>query len=128
MLLWFTSDIYFSQLAPDDKFSSHGSSYPKLYPHKEVNTFRLGDLLAKAGIKLEKIHETGAVIRLRYKWECNFTWHYDCSPDLEIERVDNVAHGKPNGFHYTRTFSYKQDGQWYRDKWKVYGVRILLTS
>ena len=47
---------------------------------------------------------------------------------MEVERVDNQADGKPLGFHYTRHIKYKQDDEFYRDKWKVYGVRILLRS
>ena len=47
---------------------------------------------------------------------------------MELERVDNKAEGKPNGFYYDRYLKYKQDDEFYRDKWRVYGVRILLSS
>jgi hypothetical protein len=60
-----------------------------------------------AGVAYDNVKDEGAVIRLEYRWDCDFTYSWACDPELEVTRVDNLAPGKPTGFQFERFLYYK---------------------
>jgi hypothetical protein len=75
------------------------------------------------------VKESGVVLKLEYRWDCDFTYSYSCDPELEMKRVDNMAAGAPTGFEYDRFLYYKdENGTLMRDRWRTKGIRLLMSS
>lgn len=71
---------------------------PIVYPNDNYNTLMVRDILEHSETNLDSIRETGAVIRVRTDWDCDITWSYGCSPDMDTKRLDTVGDGDPTGF------------------------------
>lgn len=101
---------------------------PKVAPEDGYNTVIVSDILSRAGVTLDEARESGAVIRVRTDWDCDITWSFGCSPDINIKRLDDIADGSPVGFRTQRVFNYKDADVDYRDIWYITGVRFVIEA
>lgn len=101
---------------------------PIIYPDSNANTYLVSDILEKAGTKIEDIRNTGAVLRVKLDWDCDVTSSYSCSPDLTVDRLDNMGSGEPLGFNFDKYLYYNENNIPYRDHQNVTGIRILVES
>ena len=126
-IIWFQGNIDFITMAPGVDFTNIDKSDAVVYPDGGANSYLLSDILKLGDLKYEDLKATGAVIRIKLKWDCHITWSNSCTPTVVSERLDGVS-GKPLGFRYDRYFYYKDQGLEYRDHLNVTGIKIQVES
>lgn len=79
--------------------------------------------------------DKGQIILVAFKFDCNLDYSLkNCKPEISFQRIDNAVFS--SGFVYY-IFNYKQNfrytnryyenGVEYRDLWKIFGIKIIVT-
>ncbi|KAK3750952.1 hypothetical protein RRG08_009211 [Elysia crispata] len=117
----------------DDAYLSKCKYNPDSSRDKFCPIFKLDTIVQGAGVTFEQIAVEGGVMQIVITWNCNLDHSInDCVPSYSFRRLDkgDFKISKGFNFRYANQFGVVQpDGSFklYRDLYKAYGVRFLVT-
>ncbi|XP_012942306.1 purinergic ATP P2X4 receptor subunit 1 isoform X1 [Aplysia californica] len=103
---------------------------PKL---KFCPIFVLDDIARDAGVTFENMMMEGGVMQIVIDWTCNLDYSVeDCVPEYTFRRLDKGDYSVSRGFNFRfadrySVFNESTGLQLYRNLYKAYGVRFLVT-
>jgi len=105
-----------------------GLSSKALLLKHHVKPMPIKELLQKVGASEDQVKKTGAIISVRFYWECNAETQSlleGCEPKISFSRLDK---DQP-GFSWRRaTYYYTNDGERARDVQRMAGLRITMSA
>ncbi|RUS81419.1 hypothetical protein EGW08_010803 [Elysia chlorotica] len=117
----------------DDEYLSKCQYDPNDARDKFCPIFKLDTIVHGAGIEFKDIAAEGGVMQIVIDWSCNLDHSIsNCVPSYTFRRLDKGDFKISRGFNFRYANQYgviQQDGSFklYRDLYKAYGVRFLVT-
>eukprot|EP00743_Colponemidia_sp_Colp-15_P010532 GILK01011607.1.p1 GENE.GILK01011607.1~~GILK01011607.1.p1 ORF type:complete len:412 (-),score=58.17 GILK01011607.1:150-1319(-) len=128
--VWIKSNVRFRTLDPTRSVSNMGAARPIQYPTSDgspASSFFVHDLIRLAGMSMEDVKETGAILQTTVTWSCDLSFGDDCDAEIDVQRLD-ATEGGIGGFGLRTANFYRIDGKLYRDTTQMYGIRIFFKS
>ncbi|CAF1601871.1 unnamed protein product, partial [Didymodactylos carnosus] len=101
--------------------------------NKECPIFRLKDIIDTVETDLderEQMLKTGAVIRIKLEWNCNFDYEAKrCKPKYSFGRLDARLKEEAFSFGFNFRFAshWKRSKRYYRTLTKAFGLRLIIS-
>eukprot|EP00658_Telonema_sp_P-2_P025975 TRINITY_DN2047_c0_g1_i3.p1 TRINITY_DN2047_c0_g1~~TRINITY_DN2047_c0_g1_i3.p1 ORF type:complete len:422 (+),score=94.76 TRINITY_DN2047_c0_g1_i3:133-1398(+) len=110
-------------------YESHGGFVGNATIDLGTNAITVEELLSEAGLHIETVKDTGAILQVNLVWECLLLLPQifgRCKPEFQVVPLD--GQNQEPGFFLWRTRHYVKDGEAVRDLEKMIGIRMLWRS
>jgi len=125
-LIWINPEMSFNQIDSSKIYSSINKNKTVEYPDSGANTYSINDLLNIGGYNYRDIKDDGAIFKVTSTWDCHVG--HDCSPSLEVTRIDDFGDDYILGAISSRFYYYQQNNVEYRDIFNMTGVQMIFDS
>jgi hypothetical protein len=90
-----------------------------------LNVWTLEQMVKEAGYRWRDVNDTGMLLAINTKWDCDFDQADKCEPVIQFLRLDNPHSKLSQGYNF-RTVEFLHDKYGARELTKRYGIRVIL--